>query len=63
MVVVLFALCGLGGFIWYKNVEGGIERTDPFSALTKGRPPKTVGGHAEHPAGGHRFRRPRFAGR
>ncbi len=44
VVVVLFGLCGLGGFLWYKNVEGDIKKTDPFSALTKGRPPKTVAG-------------------
>jgi LCP family protein required for cell wall assembly len=44
VVVVLFAMCGLGGFLWYKNVEGDIQKTDPFSALTKGRPPKTVAG-------------------
>ncbi len=44
VVVVVFALCGLGGFLWYQNIEGGLEKTDPFSALTGDRPPKTVAG-------------------
>lgn len=44
VLVVVFALCGLGGFIWYQNIEGGLEKTDPFSALTGDRPPKTVSG-------------------
>lgn len=45
VTVVALALCGgLGSFVYYKTIEGDLERTDPFSSLTKGRPPKTVSG-------------------
>ncbi|WP_144123283.1 LCP family protein [Catellatospora sichuanensis] len=48
VAVIALALCGglgLGGaWIYAKSVEGDLSRTDPFSALTGGRPPKTVNG-------------------
>lgn len=48
VAVIALALCaglGLGGtWIYAKIVEGNLNRNDPFSALTGGRPPKTVSG-------------------
>jgi LCP family protein required for cell wall assembly len=45
VVFVAFALCGgITSVLWYAGVESDLERTDPFSALTKGRPPETVKG-------------------
>lgn len=49
MVAVLaLAICGGAGafglWLYAKNVEGDLDRTDPFSSLTKGRPPETVKG-------------------
>lgn len=48
MAVLALAVCGgLGGaalWVYGKFVEGGFGRTDPFSALTQGRPPETVHG-------------------
>jgi len=48
VIVLAVALCGgFGGaglWIYGKVVEGGLGRTDPFSALTRGRPPETVNG-------------------
>ncbi|GAB4056259.1 LCP family protein [Catellatospora paridis] len=48
VAVIALALCGglgLGGaWLYAKSVEGDLTRTDPFSALTGGRPPKTVNG-------------------
>ncbi len=39
------ALCGgLGSCLYYHSIAGGIARSDPFAALTNGRPPKTVAG-------------------
>lgn len=48
VAVIALALCGglgLGGaWLYAKSVESDLSRTDPFSALTGGRPPKTVNG-------------------
>jgi LCP family protein required for cell wall assembly len=45
VVIVVLGLCaGLGGFVYYKTIDGSLFRTDPFSQLTNGRPPKTVSG-------------------
>ncbi|MEU7824134.1 LCP family protein [Catellatospora sp. NPDC049133] len=48
VALIALALCGglgLGGaWLYAKSVEGDLSRTDPFSALTGGRPPKTVNG-------------------
>lgn len=48
VAVIALALCGglgLGGaWIYAKSVEGDLARSDPFSALTGGRPPKKVSG-------------------
>lgn len=48
VVVVALALCGglgtLGLWIYAKNVEGDLERTDPFSSLIQGRRPQTAEG-------------------
>ncbi|GAA1635421.1 LCP family protein [Catellatospora bangladeshensis] len=48
VAVIALALCaglGLGGtWIYAKIVEGNLNRNDPFSALTGGRPPKTESG-------------------
>lgn len=39
------SLCGgLGSCLYYHSVAGGVSRTDPFAALTNGRPLKTVAG-------------------
>lgn len=48
VVVLALALCGgvggIGVWLYSKSIENDLERTDPFSALTKGRPPETVQG-------------------
>lgn len=48
MAVLGLALCaGLGGaglWLYGRFLEGGFGRTDPFSALTQGRPPETLNG-------------------
>jgi LCP family protein required for cell wall assembly len=48
VVLVALILCGglggLGLWLYGKSVEGDLERSDPFSSLTKGRPPETVKG-------------------
>jgi len=48
VALVALVLCGgIGGFgLWLygKSVESGLNRTDPFSSLTKGRPPEAVEG-------------------
>jgi LCP family protein required for cell wall assembly len=45
VVGVALALCGgLGSCLYYKGVESSLAWTDPFSALTNGRPPKNVKG-------------------
>lgn len=41
---IALALCAVGGVFYFKGIDAGLDRTDPFSALTKGRPPKTVSG-------------------
>jgi len=48
VAVLAVALCaGFGGaglWVYGKVVEGGLDRTDPFSSLVKGRPPVTANG-------------------
>lgn len=48
VALLALALCGglggLGLWLYAKGVEGDLERTDPFAALTKGRPAETVQG-------------------
>ncbi|WP_432982280.1 LCP family protein [Dactylosporangium sp. CA-233914] len=43
-ILVLALLAGLGGFIYYKYVDSGLNRDDPFSQITDGRPPKVADG-------------------
>ncbi|MEV8514990.1 LCP family protein [Dactylosporangium sp. NPDC051484] len=43
-VLLLALLAGLGGVIYYKYVDSGLTRDDPFSQITGGRPPKMVDG-------------------
>jgi LCP family protein required for cell wall assembly len=43
-VLLLALLAGIGGFIYYKSVDAGLNRDDPFSQITGGRPAKTVDG-------------------
>ncbi|MFG2038615.1 LCP family protein [Dactylosporangium sp. NPDC048998] len=43
-VLLLALLAGLGGVIYYKYVDSGLNRDDPFSQITDGRPPKVVDG-------------------
>ncbi|WP_246002148.1 LCP family protein [Allorhizocola rhizosphaerae] len=48
VAVLALALCGgiggLGAYLYAKGVDGGLERTDPFSSLTNGRPVEKVTG-------------------
>ncbi|MET7395449.1 LCP family protein [Dactylosporangium sp. NPDC005572] len=43
-VLALALLAGLGGFIYYKHVDSGLQREDPFADITGGRPPKVADG-------------------
>ncbi|GAA3280831.1 hypothetical protein GCM10018962_12010 [Dactylosporangium matsuzakiense] len=43
-VLVLALLAGLGGYFYYRSVDAGLNRDDPFSQITDGRPPKVVDG-------------------
>jgi LCP family protein required for cell wall assembly len=43
-VLVLALLAGLGGYLYYRNVDAGLNRDDPFSQITGGRPPKVADG-------------------
>ncbi|WP_433212148.1 LCP family protein [Dactylosporangium sp. CS-047395] len=43
-ILVLALLAGLGGYIYYRNVDAGLNRDDPFSQITDGRPPKVADG-------------------
>ncbi len=48
VAALAIALCGgfgtLGAWLYAKNLESGLERTDPLSALTGGRPAEKVTG-------------------
>jgi LCP family protein required for cell wall assembly len=45
LAVLLVALCGFGGaYLYAKSLNDKVGRTDPFSAITGGRPAKTVAG-------------------
>jgi LCP family protein required for cell wall assembly len=45
VVVLVVALCGFGGaYLYAKNLDKKVARTDPFSSITGGRPAKTVAG-------------------
>ncbi|HTJ37425.1 MAG TPA: LCP family protein [Dactylosporangium sp.] len=43
-VLLLALLAGIGGFIYYKSVDNNLNRDDPFSQITGGRPPKVADG-------------------
>jgi LCP family protein required for cell wall assembly len=43
-ILALALLAGLGGFIYYRYVDSGLNRDDPFSQITGGRPPKVADG-------------------
>ena len=45
VVVLVIAVCGFGGaYLYAKNLDKNVARTDPFSAITGGRPAKAVAG-------------------
>jgi LCP family protein required for cell wall assembly len=45
LVLILCGGLGLGGaWMYARSVDSDLARTDPFSTLTEGRPPKTVDG-------------------
>lgn len=43
-LALLAGLGLLGGWIYYRQLDAGIERTDPFSGIAEGRPVKAVEG-------------------
>ncbi|MGI5246185.1 LCP family protein [Dactylosporangium sp. CA-139066] len=43
-VLLLALLAGIGGYAYYRSVDAGLNRDDPFSQITGGRPAKTVDG-------------------
>ncbi len=42
--VLLLLLLGGGGLLWYRGVASNVARTDPFSAISGGRPPISLNG-------------------
>jgi LCP family protein required for cell wall assembly len=45
LALLLIAGLGAGGaWLYYERINAGLDRSDPFSAITGGRPPKTVDG-------------------
>ncbi len=44
VLLILGALTGGGMFLYYKSLDSGLNRDDPFAELTGGRPAKTVDG-------------------
>jgi len=45
VVLLVLGLVGAGtAYIYASNLDNGLARTDPFSTITGGRPPKTVDG-------------------
>ncbi|MET8353575.1 LCP family protein [Micromonospora sp. NPDC005206] len=43
-VLVLALLGGIGAWLYARNLDGDLARTDPFAEITGGRPAKTVDG-------------------
>ncbi len=43
-VLVLALLGGIGAWVYARNLDGDLARTDPFAQITDGRPAKTVDG-------------------
>jgi LCP family protein required for cell wall assembly len=43
-VIVLALLAGVGAFAYYRYVDSGLNRDDPFAEITGGRPPKVADG-------------------
>ncbi|MFB9234554.1 LCP family protein [Plantactinospora siamensis] len=43
-VLVLALVTGLGVWLYARNLDSDVKRVDPFSAITAGRPAKTVSG-------------------
>jgi LCP family protein required for cell wall assembly len=44
LVLVLALLAGIGGYVYYRSIDAGLNRDDPFAQLTGGRPAKPVEG-------------------
>ena len=43
-IVVLALLAGVGAYSYYRYVDAGLQRDDPFSQITDGRPAKVADG-------------------
>jgi hypothetical protein len=41
-LVVVGLVAGIGGYFYLRSIDSRIDRIDPFSSLTGGRPPKTA---------------------
>ena len=44
VVLVLALLGGIGAWLYARNLNNDLARTDPFAEITGGRPAKTVDG-------------------
>src|SRR5206468_8254087 len=43
-LLLLGGVAFAGGYIYYRSLDAGLARTDPFAQITGGRPAKTVDG-------------------
>ena len=62
-VLVLALLGGVGAWLYARNLDSDLARTDPFAEITGGRPGQDRRRRAEHPAGRQRLAGPGRAGR